>query len=107
MIYLASPYSHPEPEVRQRRFEEVLEQTALWLRRGHPIFSPIIYGHPLSEARPSHEFEDWQFLNERMIDAAAEVWVLKQEGWDRSRGVAAEIMYARKLGKNVRFLEVL
>lgn len=41
MIYLASPYSHPAPAVRQERYEAACAATATLTREGHPVFSPI------------------------------------------------------------------
>ena len=48
LIYLASPYSHPDFVVRQRRFDADCQATATMVRAGLIVFSPIAYSHPLT-----------------------------------------------------------
>jgi hypothetical protein len=48
MIYLASPYSHPDPAVREARFREACRAAAKLMRLGQPAFSPIVHGHPIA-----------------------------------------------------------
>ncbi len=48
MIYLASPYSHPDARVRQRRFEEACQAAAAITRAGLSVFSPISHSHPIA-----------------------------------------------------------
>ena len=43
MIYLASPYSDPDPAVRQSRFEAACKATAEMLRAGLIVFSPVMW----------------------------------------------------------------
>jgi hypothetical protein len=43
MIYLASPYSHPDRAVREERFRGACRATAALLRSGHAVFSPIAH----------------------------------------------------------------
>lgn len=44
MIYLASPYSHPEPRIKEARFRAA----AQLFKRGHLVFCPIAMSHPLA-----------------------------------------------------------
>jgi Domain of unknown function (DUF1937) len=47
MIYLASPYSHPDPVVREARFDAACRATVDLIRTGQPVFAPVVMGHPL------------------------------------------------------------
>jgi hypothetical protein len=47
VIYLASPYSHPNPAVREQRFQAACQAAAALLRSGQAVFAPIVHSHPL------------------------------------------------------------
>jgi len=50
MIYLATPYSDPDPEVREFRYREVNKAAAQLISEGHHVFSPISHTHPIAQA---------------------------------------------------------
>ena len=60
MIYLASPYSHPDPAVRERRFRAACSAAAFLLQAGHAVFSPIAHGHVLAEHGLPTDWSFWQ-----------------------------------------------
>lgn len=99
MIYLASPYSHPDPKVRQRRFEEVCVKAAELMKEGFVVFCPIAHTHPLTEytdilAQKDHGFwlaQDFMFLKNCRL-----LFVYMIPGWKESYGVNAEIEFAIK-----------
>lgn len=104
MIYLASPYSHPDATVRERRFREVCRAAACMLRAGHSVFSPIVHGHPLVAHGLLTDWGFWEPFDRRHIERCDEVVVLMLEGWEESVGVAAEVRIAGELGLPVRYL---
>ena len=106
MIYLASPYSHEDPAVEAARFDAVCKVTGLLLLQEYCVVSPIAHSHPIYERVPETggAWEAWVELDHALIDASEQVWVLMLDGWDRSRGVAAEVTYANEQGKPVRFV---
>ena len=107
LIYLGSPYSHPEPRVRQRRFELVCAVAAAMMRVGHLVFSPIAHTHPIAEAGDLPKGWDfWKRYDEVMLAASARLVVLKLPGWEESKGIAGEIEIMTAAGKPVLFLEV-
>lgn len=106
MIYLASPYSHSDSTVRQHRYELALLFTEQELQKGRAIFSPIVYGHRFSVNGLAFNFETWQHLNDDMIIASDEVWILQIEGWGTSRGIAHEIAFAERNNIPVKFIEM-
>lgn len=101
LIYLASPYSHPDPQVRQYRYEQVLEATRLLMLQGRHVWAPIVYTHQLAEAGMPVEWEFWQAFDGMMLRRCQELWVLTLDGWEESRGIQAEIDAARGLGIRV------
>lgn len=90
LIYLASPYSAPAPEVRIERYNAALAFTTKKLAEGYALFSPIVYGEYMA-ADLGTTFEAWANLNDRVIAACDSFWVLTLPGWRASRGIAHEI----------------
>jgi nucleoside 2-deoxyribosyltransferase len=106
MIYLASPYSAPDPAVREQRFRDTCRATAALLQAGHAVFSPIAHSHALAEHHglPT-DWTFWERTNREHLLRCDEVVVLLLDGWRSSAGVQAEIRIARELGKPIRLVE--
>ena len=107
MIYLASPYSHADPAVMEQRFYTVAEAAGHLMLRGIIAFCPIAHSHPIFKMVPATgaRYEDWARMDEEMIDYCKEVWVLMLDGWEVSRGVNAEMEYAKSKGYPVRLVD--
>lgn len=105
MIYLASPYTHPDPAVRETRFQAACRQAAEMFRCGIPVFSPIAYSHAIAAHDLPLEWDFWARFDRAFLEVCAEVWVLTLDGWRESRGVQAEIELAHELGKPVVLVE--
>lgn len=106
MIYLASPYSHPDPVVRQERFEAVCRAAAELIRRGYLVFSPIAHSHSIAKHGLPLDWGYWERHDRRLLAACDELWVLQLAGWQQSRGVQAEMTIARAAGKPIRFISM-
>jgi len=104
LIYLASPYSHPDAGVRQQRFEAACRAAAELFRRGATVFSPIAHSHAICSYGLPLDWRFWQRHDQRYLEACDEVVVLMLDGWRGSVGVQAEIAIARELGKPVTYL---
>ena len=104
MIYFASPYSHPDPTVREQRFRAACRATSVLLRMGKTVYSPIVHGHPLVEHGVPTEWPFWEHNDRELLQRCKEVVVLMLDGWQESNGVAAEIRIALELGKPIRSL---
>lgn len=108
LIYLASPYSSEDKSLEAERFQTVCRCAAWLMRQGYFIFSPIAHSHPIAiNGNMPTDFEFWKNYDHALIDACSEVWVVQMDGWDKSKGVAAEIEHAKQTGKPVRFIGVL
>jgi nucleoside 2-deoxyribosyltransferase len=104
MIYLASPYSHVDPAVREQRFTIATRVAAKLIRAGHQVFSPISHSHPIASNGVPTDWTFWKAFDRRMLEACDELIVLMLDGWRESRGVQAEINLAIKLGKPIRYV---
>lgn len=95
MIYLASPYSSPYPQIEHSRFLETRRFAWHYLRQGVPLVSPIVYCHQFARefAAPT-DAQGWLSLNLALLQAAQELWVLQLPGWETSVGVTQELKFA-------------
>ncbi len=106
LIYLASPYSHPDKAVELTRFNQTMEITARLMRLGYKVFSPIVHCHPLAiSQRMPTSYGFWESYSEAMVSHCDQLWVLKMQGWRESKGVGAEILLAQKLNIPVFYLD--
>jgi uncharacterized protein DUF1937 len=98
--YLASPYSHPTPLVRQERFNKVTRVAAKMMLHGEVVFSPIAHSHPIAlamgsaDAPTDHRF--WMEQDIPVLRHASKLVVLMLDGWRESKGVGQEIAFARQ-----------
>jgi hypothetical protein len=106
-IYIASPYSHPDDNVKQARYEMIRSYVADCLVKGEIVYSPINDNHPVAKyhGMPTH-WEFWARLDKAFINASSKVRVYQMEGWDKSVGVKAEVEYAKSLGKEVEYVSI-
>jgi hypothetical protein len=106
MIYLASPYSHPDPAVREKRFRDACRAAVALMQTGHAVFSPIAHSHPLVEHGLPTDWSFWERHDREHLARCDEVVVLMLDGWQESIGVREEIRIARELGKPVRYVDI-
>lgn len=106
MIYIASPYSHPDPTVMDIRADVVGHFAVHCFRAGNKVYCPIASWHHLAmEYRLDGSYETWRGLNMAFLRHASELWILHLEGWDKSRGVSEELQIATALNIPVRHFE--
>jgi hypothetical protein len=105
VIYLASPYSHPDPLVRQARFDAACQAAAGLIIAGKAVIAPIIQGHALVPFGIPSDWSFWQPLARKYLVRCEELLVLQLEGWRESEGVQAEIALAAELGKRTSYQE--
>lgn len=103
-VYLASPYSHPDFAVRERRYREAQHAAVAIMRDGYVVYSPIVHSHPLSEIMPPRDHEFWMQQCLPLLAGASHLVVLTIDGWHESVGVRKEMDIAESLGMPVRML---
>jgi len=100
-IYLASPYSHPDPAVREARYVAACKKTAQYAKKGIAVFAPIVHSHPVAaymDPADCMNFDLWMKLDLPILKDAAEMHILCIDGWRSSKGVAREIEFAQYNG---------
>jgi len=104
MIYLASPYSHPDAAVREQRFRAACRATAQLIEASHAVFSPIVHGHLLVAYGLRADWLFWEPFARRHLARCDRVLVLMIDGWRESVGIAAETRIAVEFGKPVGYV---
>jgi hypothetical protein len=110
LVYLASSYSHTNPDIREWRFQAAARAAADLMNQGYYVFSPICHSHPIAitgiiSDEDTIDFEFWRNYDFMMIDKCDIFAILKIDGWRESKGVNEEFEYA--LSKNMPMIEIL
>lgn len=111
MIYLASPYSDPDSNVRFERYRAACIKTAQLMKEGLLVFSPIAHSHnvALFGAMYGHalplDFEYWQKWAFEMLLGCDAFMVLRLPGWQESKGVMAELELAQAGRMNIQYID--
>lgn len=99
LIYLATPYNHPDPEVRADRFRTACRIAAALMREGVLLFCPIAHTHPIAEdGELPKGWDYWRAYDRKMLSGCAELWIAMMDGWEQSEGIRGEIEIAQELG---------
>lgn len=107
MIYLASPYTDPNPQVMDERYEAVLDKAAEFFQRGEFVFSPIVHCHLMAyRHKLPKDISYWNNYNTEMLSLCDELCVLMLPCWENSRGIRFEIELASKLGKRISYVGI-
>lgn len=104
-IYLASPYSHPDPLVREERYKAVLFVAAKLMAEGHIVFCPIVHTHEIGKRlgrAVDHYF--WLKQNRPLLVNASKMVILTLSGWDLSKGIEDETKISKDLGIPIQYL---
>lgn len=107
MKYLASPYSHPDPFIREERYLRAMKVLSDLLEKGEFVYSPIVHCHEFAKIVYRDRvprFDFWRAYDLHMLSKCDELLVLRIDGWASSVGVTAEIEEAMKLEIPIRWL---
>lgn len=109
LAYIASPYSDPDPNVRQQRYDAVCAATKAIAEQGiYAVYSPIAHWHPIALTfNLPKDAKFWKDQNYGVMNVADTIIVLKLHGWISSIGVDMEIQFARDNNKNLIYMEAL
>jgi hypothetical protein len=106
IVYLGSPYSHPDPVVREARFQAVCQAAAHLMRAGLHVFSPIAHAHPIALAGSlPGDWKYWQSYDEAILSSCRALTILKLDGWEQSTGLQEEIKIAVSLGLSIEYVD--
>jgi hypothetical protein len=103
--YIATPYSKYHMGL-EMAFIRACEISALFVKKGFKVFSPIAHTHPIAihgNIDPlSHDI--WIPFDETMMQLADGMVVCCLKGWDESKGVGIEIGRFEEMGKPIFYL---
>jgi len=106
LVYLATPYSHPNKQVQAARFRAVNRTAAHLMLHGEHVFSPISHCHPIAAAGGlPGDWEFWEAYDRAILASCRKLLVLRLSGWDASVGVQAEMRIAQEMGIPVEFID--
>jgi hypothetical protein len=104
MIYLASPYTHPDPAVMEARFLAACTAAGKLMQQGFVVFSPIAHTHPIAvHCELPRGWEFWKRFDEEFVCNSKKLIVLMLDGYAESKGVAAEVEIACRHGIPVEY----
>lgn len=106
LVYLASPYSHANPIVREQRFLAVCKAAGKMMEAGDIVYSPIAHSHPISVTMTVSPTDHHFWLRQcfGVLERSSLLRVLMLDGWIQSKGVAAEISFAKEQGIPLEFV---
>lgn len=97
IIYIATPYSHPDPNVVKERMNVFARVAGTLALRGYTVVSPC-YNHFILDYMPglATDWHTWRMYSEELLSKSHRIVVLCQDRWEESIGVRAEIGYANQ-----------
>jgi len=105
LLYLAQPYSHRYRYKRKERFIRGCQAAAQLMDLGYDVFSPIAHSHSVEvegmKKRRTGKF--WLKQDFAVLRGCDAVVVLTMKGWEKSKGVRAEMKEAKRLGIPITF----
>lgn len=102
--YVASPYSHPDPAMREERYRTAVTFVAWAAAERMLIYSPIVHWHVAARTRSLPTDADfWAWINQSDQEHSDGVMVLAIPGWRQSTGVQEELLFAARWSQTVRF----
>ena len=100
LIYLAAPYSHPNPAVTEGRMAAITRHLAELAADGKVAFSPLLMHYCLdSGVELPGDYGFWRNYCLTLLGKSDILRVLKLPGWDDSPGVLDEVEFAK--GANI------
>lgn len=107
VIYLASPYSHDNPAIREERYQLALIACARLIGLGAVVYSPIAHSHVIAQtgAIPG-DWQTWEKQCMALLDKCDVLLVLTLPGWMDSVGIKAEVTHFLPTGKLVIYADL-
>lgn len=92
LIYLATPYTHPDKRVRAKRAKQAAILACRLIQQGNMIYCPVAHGHALAECGDlPGDIQYWRLLNMPILEVCGELWIGTLDGWMDSDGIKDEV----------------
>ena len=96
MIYLSHPFDHPMEAVKERRLDQVAKWASIMVDK-YFYYLPIHSNTPLVEYL-GDKGANWLERDFLVIMNCRAMHVLQLIGWEESKGVRSEIIFANRMG---------
>ena len=106
LVYVAMPYSHPNPDVIAERMEVFYKIAADLLLQGKMVISPVLNHSICKRYNVPSDYKFWGDYSRTLLSKCDEIVVLEMDGWTRSAGVIDEIATAKDLHIPIIFMKV-
>lgn len=104
LIYIAAPYYDPNSSVTLKRMERIYGMMHHYIVNDkHPI-TPLSMHEIVARYDLNGTYEFWDRYCLNILKRCDEMHVLCLEGWDKSRGVAAEIQFCKDNNIPIRYI---
>lgn len=95
IAYIGCPYGDPDPNIRKFREQAVTQMVFDLREQGIYAYSPITHNMPVDRLGVFGDFKSWMEFDHNMLSRCDKLFVLKLPGWQNSKGLAAEIAFAK------------
>jgi nucleoside 2-deoxyribosyltransferase len=107
VIYLASPYSHDDPEIMEQRYQQACAAAAKLINCGVVVYSPIAHSHPIAKIGGAKgDWATWQNHCLSLLDRCDFMLILMLDGWMESTGVEAEARHCLDTQKDIFYSDM-
>lgn len=96
LIYLACPYRHEDPLIQKKRCAAASFVAKELLSKGQKVFSPLTHNDLFARLHPEISSEMWMQFDLKILGFCNKLLVLKLPGWEMSKGVKREIVFAKE-----------
>lgn len=105
VAYLAAPYYDADLMVRRRRYLLASYAAYELIKEGNYVFSPLTHNGPLMLHLGLTGWDVWGPYDLSMLKKCDKLYVLKLDGWEKSKGVKAEVEKAAEWDIPVEYLD--
>jgi hypothetical protein len=106
IVYLASPYTDPSPDVEEARYQEALKAAAYLTAQGYKVFSPIVHCHPIRKQYDlPGDWNYWKEYDEAFLSISKKMFIYQLDGWKQSKGLSEEVILCNQLGVSMVTLD--
>ncbi len=106
LIYLACPFRHADPFVRRKRCAAAHYVAAQLFLKGMHVFSPLTHNEILIDIiQDKVPGEHWMQFDLTLLAQCKKLYVLKMDGWEKSKGVAREMAFAHANGIQIQEID--
>jgi len=106
MIYLAAPYTDPNPEVCEQRMALFAIADARLIAKGYYTVSPLAKHWLTQYTTMDTTWQYWKEYAQQLMSKCDELFVVTLDGWDTSTGVQEEIEMAKKFNIPISFVKI-